>query len=100
MDRRGDECVPGSRFLKPVPSCFRMLSNTTVRAGMLTPMAKVSVANSTLTRPRENSISITSFRMGRMPLWCTATPRFSKSLISRICQGGGGDTPPLKLAHL
>lgn len=38
---------PGSRFLKLVPSCFRMLSNTTVLAGMFTPMAKVSVANST-----------------------------------------------------
>lgn len=38
---------PGSRFLKPVPSCFRMLSNTTVLAGMFTPIANVSVANST-----------------------------------------------------
>lgn len=38
---------PGRRFLKPVPSCFLMLSNTTVLAGMFTPMAKVSVANST-----------------------------------------------------
>lgn len=38
---------PGSRFLKPVPSCFLMLSNTTVLAGMFTPIANVSVANST-----------------------------------------------------
>ena len=39
--------IPGSRFLKPVPSCFLILSNTTVLAGMLTPMANVSVANRT-----------------------------------------------------
>lgn len=41
---------PGSRFRKPVPSCFLMLSNTTVLAGMFTPIAKVSVANSTWER--------------------------------------------------
>lgn len=40
---------PGSRFLKPVPSCFLMLSNTTVLAGMFTPIANVSVAKSTWT---------------------------------------------------
>src|SRR4029434_9199992 len=39
--------LPGSRFLKPVPSCLRMESNTTVLAGMFTPMAQVSVANRT-----------------------------------------------------
>lgn len=30
-----------------LPSCLRSPLNTTVRVGMLTPMAKVSVANST-----------------------------------------------------
>lgn len=38
---------PGSRSRKVEPSCFRMESNTTVRAGIFTPMAKVSVANKT-----------------------------------------------------
>lgn len=49
VKERGGEkrSKPGRRFLKPVPSCFLMLSNTTVLAGMFTPMAKVSVANST-----------------------------------------------------
>lgn len=41
------QASPGSRFLNPVPSCFLMLSNTTVLAGMFTPIANVSVANST-----------------------------------------------------
>jgi hypothetical protein len=37
-----------------------MPEKTTDLAGMLTPMAKVSVANSTLTTPREKRISTTS----------------------------------------
>lgn len=36
---------PASRLRMHVPSCFRTLSNTTVRAGMFTPIANVSVAN-------------------------------------------------------
>lgn len=39
----------------------------------------------TFTRPREKSISITSFRIGRIPLWWTAIPLFSRSRISKIC---------------
>ena len=35
---------PASRLRMHVPSCFRTLSNTTVRAGMFTPIANVSVA--------------------------------------------------------
>lgn len=55
-------CVysPGKRFRKDVPSCFRMPEKTTHFAGILTPIANVSVANSTLTTPRENRISTTS----------------------------------------
>lgn len=44
---------PGSRSRKVEPSCFRMESNTTVRAGIFTPMAKVSVANKTWDGGRE-----------------------------------------------
>ncbi len=40
-------CWPGSKSLKFVPSCFLIESNTTVLAGMFTPIANVSVANST-----------------------------------------------------
>lgn len=37
--------IPGVRSLFLVPSCFCIASNTTVRAGMFTPIANVSVAN-------------------------------------------------------
>jgi hypothetical protein len=38
---------PARRSRNPVPSCLRIVSNTTQRAGMFTPIAKVSVANKT-----------------------------------------------------
>lgn len=38
----------------------------------------------TLTSPREKSISITSFSIGRIPLWWTAMPLFNRSLMSKI----------------
>ena len=57
----------GTPHLKPLPSCLRKLWKITVLAGALTPMAKVSVEKSTLTRPRQNSISTTSFMMGSRP---------------------------------
>ena len=37
---------------------------------MSTPMAKVSIAKSTLMSPRANRISTISFTMGRRPPWC------------------------------
>ena len=37
--------VPGRRSLVFTPSCFLFESNTTVLAGIFTPMANVSVAN-------------------------------------------------------
>lgn len=54
--------------LKDLPSCLRRLWKTTVRAGALTPMAKVSVEKSTFMRPRQNSISTTSFMIGSSPV--------------------------------
>eukprot|EP00968_Pinguiococcus_pyrenoidosus_P004398 scaffold298_cov247-Pinguiococcus_pyrenoidosus.AAC.24 len=58
---------PGKRSRKLRPSCFLVPLKTTVRAGMFTPMAKVSVANSTLTRPSLKRISTTSLRIGSRP---------------------------------
>ena len=54
--------------LKDLPSCLRRLWKTTVLAGALTPMAKVSVEKSTLMSPRQNSISTTSFMIGSSPM--------------------------------
>lgn len=53
--------------LKSFPSNFLALVKTTVLAGMLSPRAKVSVANSALMRPSEKSISIVSLRIGNSP---------------------------------
>ena len=50
-----------------VPSNFLALVNKTVLAGMLRPMAKVSVANRALMRPSPNKISVVSFKMGNRP---------------------------------
>ena len=50
-----------------VPSNFLALVNKTVLAGMLRPMAKVSVANRALMRPSPNKISVVSFKMGSKP---------------------------------
>ena len=44
---------PGSNVRLCVPSCFVILSNMTVRAGILTPMANVSVANRSWKRIQE-----------------------------------------------
>mmetsp|Transcript_16645 Transcript_16645/g.42686 ORF Transcript_16645/g.42686 Transcript_16645/m.42686 type:complete len:323 (-) Transcript_16645:661-1629(-) len=80
-------CVysPGSSERKLLPSCLRVEWKTTVRVGALTPMAKVSVANRTLMRPRQKSISTTSFMMGSSPAWCTPMPRFSISRTRSTC---------------
>ena len=43
--------IQGSTYLKSCPSNFRVLVKTTVLAGMLRPIEKVSVANKTLMRP-------------------------------------------------
>ena len=62
----------GPAHLKDLPSCLRRLWKTTVLAGAFTPMAKVSVENSTLMSPRQNSISTTSFMIGSSPM-CDST---------------------------
>jgi hypothetical protein len=54
--------------LDSLPSNLRGLVNRTVRAGMLRPMANVSVANKALIRPSANKISVVSFKIGSKPV--------------------------------
>ena len=53
--------------LKSFPSNFWVDVNRTVLAGMLRPMAKVSVAKRAFNKPSPNRISMVSFRIGRSP---------------------------------
>ena len=59
-----------------LPSNFWLWVKMHVRAGMLMPMAKVSVAKRHLMRPSEKRISMISLRMGRRPPWWMPMPRF------------------------
>ena len=58
-------------------------SSTTVRAGMLIPSARVSVANTARTSPRTNSSSTVSLNAGSIPAWCAAMPRSRASRHSQ-----------------
>ena len=49
--------IPGRRSLVFTPSCFLVESNTTVLAGMFTPMANVSVANSSCVEETQSDAS-------------------------------------------
>mmetsp|Transcript_60544 Transcript_60544/g.118706 ORF Transcript_60544/g.118706 Transcript_60544/m.118706 type:complete len:347 (-) Transcript_60544:395-1435(-) len=71
------------RWPRPPPSSgLSSCVNTTVRAGMFTPTARVSVANTIFTRRAWKHSSTYSLRMGSMPAWWYAMPRFSRSLMS------------------
>ncbi|MNL38993.1 hypothetical protein D3C87_1612450 [compost metagenome] len=63
------------------PSSVRLmtLESTTVRAGMLMPAARVSVANTTLMSARWKRRSIRYLRGGRRPAWWGATPKGKRS---------------------
>ena len=50
----------------------------TVFVGILTPIAKVSVAKRTFTRPSEKRISTISLAIGRMSPWWTEMPYTDK----------------------
>ena len=54
---------------KLTPSYFRSALNTTVRAGMLIPSAKVSVVNRSFRSPAVNMRSTTSLKIGSIPAW-------------------------------
>ncbi len=51
------------------PSNLLRLPSTTLRAGMLMPSARVSVANTARRSPRANSISTSTFSPGSNPAW-------------------------------
>ncbi len=52
---------------------------TVVRAGIFTPAARVSVAKTTLTKPRVNNSSTNPFHAGKTPAWWAAIPRLKGS---------------------
>ncbi len=55
---------------------------TTVRAGMLTPSASVSVAKTTCIRPLPNSDSTICFRIGSKPAWWNPIPTRASRVIN------------------
>ena len=73
---------PGVTGTCASPLNLTSFSSTTVRAGMLMPSARVSVAKTAFTRPRTNSSSTTSLKAGSMPAWWAASPRCSPSAHS------------------
>mmetsp|Transcript_23320 Transcript_23320/g.76632 ORF Transcript_23320/g.76632 Transcript_23320/m.76632 type:complete len:219 (+) Transcript_23320:808-1464(+) len=68
---------------EPVSSGLSSCEKATVRAGMFTPTASVSVAKTSLTSFCWKQSSTYSRRMGSMPLWWYATPFSSSPLMSR-----------------
>ena len=78
-------CVysPGVMSTWASPLNLTSRSRTTQRAGMLMPRARVSVANTALTRPRTNNSSTTSLNAGSIPAWWAARPRSSPSSHSQ-----------------
>ena len=65
------------------PLNLTSLSSTTVRAGMLMPRARVSVAKTARIRPSVNSSSTISRNVGSIPAWWAAKPRLSPSTNSQ-----------------
>ena len=65
---------PGVRNSWRSPVNFESFSMTTERAGMLMPSARVSVANTTFTRPAAKASSTASFIGGTIPAWWAAKP--------------------------
>ena len=57
----------------------------TVLAGMLRPIANVSVAKSAFIRPSPNRISVVSLRIGRRPPWWMPIPRFRRGSTFSTC---------------
>ena len=61
------------------PVNFESCSTTTLRAGMLIPSARVSVAKTTLMSPSVKHLSTPSLKAGTIPAWCGAMPRLAIS---------------------
>ena len=66
---------PGVMSAWVSPFHLTSFSSTTVRAGMLMPSARVSVANTARIRPAVNSSSTISLNVGSIPAWWAAKPR-------------------------
>ena len=62
--------------------------NTLDRAGMFTPAASVSVANTTFSKPRWNSASTKPFQPGSKPAWWLAMPSNNGSIASGLTASG------------
>jgi hypothetical protein len=74
---------PGVSRTCDSPFHFSSRSITTVRAGMLMPSARVSVATTTLSSPRWNRTSTHSLNAGTMPAWWAAMPSSSPPASGR-----------------
>ena len=74
---------PGVIDTWPSPFHFVNFSRTTVRAGILIPRARVSVAKTAFTNPRLNNSSTAPLKLGSNPAWCAAIPRSSAVIQSR-----------------
>ena len=61
---------------------FAMLQMTVVRAGMLMPAARVSVAKTTFINSTRNKLSTNALCAGRMPAWCDPMPHRSCSTVA------------------
>ena len=72
------------------PSSPRLLNAdiTEHRAGMFTPAAKVSVANTTFKSPRWNKFSTKPFHPGNSPAWWDAMPIRSGFTASGLMASG------------
>mmetsp|Transcript_109457 Transcript_109457/g.309356 ORF Transcript_109457/g.309356 Transcript_109457/m.309356 type:complete len:241 (+) Transcript_109457:1576-2298(+) len=68
-----------------MPSHLRVFVKTTVFAGMLMPMAKVSVEKRTFSRDSWKRISTTSFSIGSRPPWWMPRPRRSRGSMLWTC---------------
>ena len=79
---------PGVMSAWVSPFHLTSFSSTTLRAGMLIPSARVSVAKTALTRPRAKSSSTTSLKVGSSPAWCAARPRSRPSTPLPVAQHG------------
>src|SRR3954471_5479989 len=96
---------PGVTSACASPFHFTSRSRTTVRAGMLMPRARVSVANTALTRPRTKHSSTVSLNAGTSPAWWGAragAEPLRAGLLDRRDQPGvvGGEAGEQALAPL
>mmetsp|Transcript_78037 Transcript_78037/g.168747 ORF Transcript_78037/g.168747 Transcript_78037/m.168747 type:complete len:210 (-) Transcript_78037:133-762(-) len=66
-----------------LPSNFSNSVKTTVLAGMLTPIAKVSVVNRIFTKFSWNNISVISLTMGKSPPWWMPIP-FNRNSLKTV----------------